>query len=74
MKTQKWLPESERDRLDRLQAALRAVERKNGSPDLIESLKKAISDIFRQKNDENGLRPDEIEKNISLDKHSTPMK
>ena len=53
MKTQKWLPESERDRLDRLQAALRAVERKNGSPDLIESLKKAISDIFRQKNDKN---------------------
>ena len=53
MKTQKWLPESERDRLDRLQAALRAVEAKKGSPDLIESLKQAISDIFRQKNDKN---------------------
>ena len=53
MKTQKWLPESERDRLDRLQAALKAVERKNGSPDIIKALKQAISDIFCQKNDKN---------------------
>ena len=60
MNQQKWLPddsrglpESERDRLDRLQAALRAVQAKKGSPDLIESLKRAISECCRQKNDKN---------------------
>lgn len=48
-----YTDERDRDRLDRLNAALKAVETKKGSPDLIDSLKRAIQDMCPQKNDKN---------------------